>query len=92
MYMKVQKVYQSQSLRKSLPVPAQSLTTYKIAKAEPPRCLALRTRDGKLQSFFCPLPTHLSGTDPEHGRKQHTRGGGNKDTFTLNFTYTAICV
>ena len=48
-YMKVQKVYllqQSQSLGEYHPMPAQVLPAYKIAKAEPPRCLALKTRDG----------------------------------------------
>ena len=48
--MKVQKVYQSQSLGESLPVPAQALPTYKIAKGratEMQRCPALRTMDGR---------------------------------------------
>ena len=54
MYMKVQKVYllqQSQSLGESHPVPAQAPPSYKkLQKAVPPRCLALRTRDGNLVS------------------------------------------
>ena len=47
--MKVQKVYLLQSLGESHPVPAHTLPAYKACKkAEPPRCLALIIRDGRL--------------------------------------------
>ena len=56
----------------SISLPAQANLTQQI-KAEPLRCLALRTRGGRLKSSFvlCPmgtLPTHRSGS---YGHGQH---------------------
>ena len=47
----------------SISLPAQANLTQQ--KAEPLRCLALRTRGGRVKKLFCPmgtLPTHLSGS------------------------------
>ena len=66
--MMVQKVYLPQhpkALGESHPVPAQALPTYEnCKKAEPLRCLSLRTKDGRLHNVILMQEVHVTSPRP----------------------------